>query len=116
MMQYLGDYPGFVCSAAAAKYKIPYTDLVERMLCRKTREALANKVLLKQPIGERELSDEDEIEIMETLRYMGEVCNMPVDKDTVKDKVNGFLKSKGRTIQSETFKNNIPDDYWVSIL
>ena len=68
MMQSLGDYPGFVCSAAAAKYKIPYTDLVERMRCRKALEAAANKVILKLPIGERELSDEDEVEIIKVLR------------------------------------------------
>ena len=41
---------------------------------------------------------------------------MPVDKDTVKDYVKGFLKSRGRTIQSLSFKNNVPDDNWVSLL
>ena len=49
-------------------------------------------------------------------RYTGETCYMPVDKDTVKDYVKGFLKSRGRTIQSVSFKNNVPDDNWVSLL
>ena len=104
----------FLCSEAAAKYKIPYTDLNEHMRYRKVLDAVVEEIF-KQPKGERALSDEDEVEIIKRLRYMGEVWYMPLYVDTVSDMVKGFLKSKGRTIRSKSFKNNIPDDDWVSL-
>ena len=62
------------------------------------------------------LSDEEEVDMCGVLTYMAETMMIPVDIDQIKHKVNSFLQNIGREIESESFKNNFPDDDWVSIL
>ncbi len=65
---------------------------------------------------ERALSDEEEVDICGVLTYMAETMMIPVDIDQIKHKVNSFLQNIGRDIESKSFKDNFPDDDWVSIL
>ena len=74
------------------------------------------ETLVQPEQEERALSDEEEVDICGVLTYMAETMMIPVDIDQIKHKVNSFLQNIGREIESKSFKNNFPDDDWVSIL